>query len=164
MTTIRSPDENPKWETVRAIDKAVRYAEYITALETEIQRVKAEQQLELMLAQKNKEETDEYKVVVRFAGGTATKPDLGMFEAEYPEKYQEFVDAKLAEYKTKIRITKDDLDAIFPVIDANGQPMEKSRTKEYYEARDARDERIKAILVEYKVEPQCSLYKKAVKQ
>lgn len=164
MTSINSPDENPEWGNIRAIDRAIFFSEYIQALENEIERVKALYKDEMALAHKNGEETADYKIVVRYATGKITKPDLTMFEAEFPEKYKEFVDIKTKEFVKNIRITKDDLDLIFPVTDENGEPMEKSRTKAYYEARDRRDEKIASILVESDISPICTLYHKGAKE
>jgi len=118
-----SPDGVSGYEEIRPIDQAVMLKEYLTQIEAEETRVKALIDGCCSMARDAGEtDTDGWKLVVKYASGIASKPDISMLRAEYPERYQALVDAQIKAYKPTL--AKSDLDWLFgDVPEVDREPM-----------------------------------------
>lgn len=107
-----APDTVPGYCEVDPIDRAILMKEYREALEREIVRVNAVYESECKAAViAGYTKTQEWKLVVKYASGVSSKPDVDMLHAEYPDQYNALFDEQFKKFKPKM--TKADLKWLF---------------------------------------------------
>ena len=112
MTDFQSPDGVPGFESLRPIDQAVLMKDYLTLMEDEISRIKALiHDCCRTASQQEDTESDDYRLVVRYASGVSHKPDVSMLATEYPDRYQRLYDEQVKAFRPSL--TKTDLGWLF---------------------------------------------------
>lgn len=115
MSGLFSPDEVKGFEELRPIDKAVTLKEYLAQVEAEESRIKSMIQDYCAAArEQNDTDTDGWKLVVKYASGVSSNPDIGMLETEFPERYAQLRESQLVSFKPTL--TKADVKWLFSDI------------------------------------------------
>ena len=141
--TLHSPDAVDGFSELRSIDKAVMLRGYLLQIEEEEKRIKS--LIDDCCAKavtQNDRVTDGWKLVVRYASGVSTRPDVSMLAATYPDKYKMLYDAQIQAFKPSF--AKTDVEWLFSDL-----------------SEEDRKAVARSVMVEHMVRPQYILQKGA---
>ena len=106
------PDELPEFFELPAIERAVLLKVYMAELDREMARVKTVYTEACAKAHTDgMTKTQEWKLIVKYATGISSKPDVSMLRAAYPEQYKMLYNRQFEDFRPSI--TKADLEWLF---------------------------------------------------